>query len=68
MTTAEAVEQQVHREATRGRFLRFLGRSPVHILLVVLGLLWLVPTIGLFLTSLLSAEDYLAGGWWQVFS
>ena len=69
MATAEAVEQQqVRRERTRGRFLRFLGRSPVHILLVVLGLLWLVPTIGLFLTSLLSAEDYLEGGWWQVIS
>jgi alpha-glucoside transport system permease protein len=69
MATAEAVEQQqVRRDATGGRFLRFLRRSPVHILLVVLGLLWLVPTVGLFLTSLLSAEDYLEGGWWQVLS
>ena len=69
MATAEAVEQQqAAREKTGGRFMRFLGRSPLHILLVVLGLLWLVPTIGLFLTSLLSAEDYLEGGWWQVFS
>ena len=69
MATAEAVqEQQIRREGTRSRFLRRLGRSPVHILLVVLGVLWLVPTIGLFLTSLLSAEDYLEGGWWQVFS
>jgi alpha-glucoside transport system permease protein len=69
MTTAEAVqEQQIRREGTRSRFLRRLGRSPVHVLLVVLGVLWLVPTIGLFLTSLLSAEDYLEGGWWQVFS
>ena len=69
MATAEAVqEQQIRREGTRGRFFRRLGRSPVHILLVVLGVLWLVPTIGLFLTSLLSAEDYLEGGWWQVFS
>jgi alpha-glucoside transport system permease protein len=69
MATAEAAEQQrVRRERTGGRFFRFLARSPVHILLVVLGLLWLVPTIGLFLTSLLSAEDYLQGGWWQVLS
>ena len=69
MATAEAVqEQQIRRERARGRFLRRLGRSPLHVLLVVLGLLWLIPTIGLFLTSLLSAEDYLEGGWWQVFS
>jgi alpha-glucoside transport system permease protein len=49
-------------------FRRFLARTPVHIALVVVGLLWLVPTIGLFMTSLLSAEDYLEGGWWQVLS
>ena len=69
MATAEAVEQpQVVRESTWSRISRFLARSPVHILLVVVGLIWLVPTIGLFLTSLLSAEDYLEGGWWQVLS
>jgi alpha-glucoside transport system permease protein len=69
MATAEAVEQpQVVRESTWSRITRFLTRTPVHILLVVVGLIWLVPTIGLFLTSLLSAEDYLAGGWWQIFS
>ncbi len=68
-TTAEAIEQQqAPRESTGSRFLHFLGRTPLHIALVVLGLLWLVPTIGLFLTSLLSAEDYLEGGWWQIFS
>jgi alpha-glucoside transport system permease protein len=69
MATAEAVEQpQVVRESTWSRISRFLARSPVHILLVVVGLIWLVPTIGLFLTSLLSAQDYLEGGWWQIFS
>ncbi len=69
MTTADAVGQpQVVRESTWSRIIRSLGRAPVHILLVVLGLLWLVPTIGLFITSLLSAEDYLEGGWWQIFS
>jgi alpha-glucoside transport system permease protein len=69
MSTVEVAEQtQVKREESRGRFRRWLASTPVHILLVVVGLLWLVPTIGLFLTSLLSAEDYLEGGWWQVFS
>jgi alpha-glucoside transport system permease protein len=69
VATAEAVEQQqATRERTGSRFVRFVSRSPLHILLVVLGLLWLVPTIGLFLTSLLSAQQYLEGGWWQVLS
>jgi alpha-glucoside transport system permease protein len=69
MATAEALEQQpVARAETGSRAGRFLRRSPVHLLLVIVGLLWLVPTIGLFLTSLLSAESYLEGGWWQIFS
>jgi alpha-glucoside transport system permease protein len=69
MATVEAAERApVQTGASKGRFGRFLASTPVHILLIVVGLLWLVPTIGLFLTSLLSAEDYLEGGWWQIFS
>ena len=69
MATIEAVERApVESKASKGRFGRFLASTPVHILLIIVGLLWLVPTIGLFLTSLLSAEDYLEGGWWQIFS
>ena len=67
MSTVEATERvPVETRASKGRFGRFLASTPVHILLVIVGLLWLVPTIGLFLTSLLSAEDYLEGGWWQI--
>jgi alpha-glucoside transport system permease protein len=70
MATAEAAERpaRVETGVSKGRFARFLASTPAHILLVIVGLLWLVPTIGLFLTSLLSAEDYLEGGWWQIFS
>jgi alpha-glucoside transport system permease protein len=69
MATVEATARPpVETGASKGRFGRFLASTPVHILLIVVGLLWLVPTIGLFLTSLLSAEDYLEGGWWQIFS
>ena len=32
------------------------------------ALLWLVPTIGLFVTSLLAPEDFQGHGWWQVFT
>ena len=69
MATAEAIEPVVvRRETAASRVIRFLASTPVHIVLVFVGLLWLVPTIGLFLTSLLGAEDYLEGGWWQIFS
>jgi alpha-glucoside transport system permease protein len=34
----------------------------------VVGLLWLVPTFGLLITSLLSPVDFQVKGWWQIFS
>jgi len=55
-------------ESAAQRILRVAAKAPVHIVLVVIGLLWLVPTFGLFFTSLLAPSDIAAGGWWQVFS
>jgi alpha-glucoside transport system permease protein len=51
-----------------GRVLRVLGKAPVQILLILVGLLWLAPTFGLLITSLLSPSDFSAEGWWQVFT
>ena len=47
---------------------RTLTGATSTIVLVIVGVLWLAPTIGLLLTSLLSPEDFQAKGWWQVFS
>jgi alpha-glucoside transport system permease protein len=55
-------------ETIAARILRFLSTTPVYFVLVLLGLVWLVPTLGLMLTSLLSPENLLSEGWWQVFS
>ena len=50
------------------RILRFMAKAPVHIVLAMIAVLWLVPTIGLAITSLMSAEDYSQFGWWKVLS
>jgi alpha-glucoside transport system permease protein len=55
-------------EPVSKKILRALARSPVQFLLILVGLLWLVPTIGLLITSLLSPIDFQVHGWWQVFS
>jgi alpha-glucoside transport system permease protein len=69
MAVAEVpVSAPVIEEPVSTRILRVLGKAPVHLVLVVVGLLWLVPTFGLLLTSLLAPADINAGGWWQVFS
>jgi alpha-glucoside transport system permease protein len=50
------------------KILRFLARAPVHIVLLLIAVLWLVPTVGLAITSLMSAQDYGQIGWWKVIS
>jgi alpha-glucoside transport system permease protein len=46
------------------RLTRWLGNSVVQAFLVVVGLIWLTPLAGLFLSSLRSARDSANGGWW----
>ena len=43
-------------------------RSPVHIALIAIAALWLVPTVGLAITSFRPRSDILSNGWWHVFS
>jgi len=56
------------RDSASGTVLRALRRTPVQLLVTAIGLLWLVPTLGLFLTSLLPAQAFTVKGWWQIFS
>jgi alpha-glucoside transport system permease protein len=63
-----APPQPVVEESTSARILRMLGKAPVHIFLIAVGLLWLIPTLGLFITSILAPEDFQEKGWWQIFS
>jgi alpha-glucoside transport system permease protein len=67
-TVAAETRPPVVEERTSARILRVLGKAPIHLLLVVVGLLWLVPTFGLLVTSLLAPSTFSQGGWWQVFS
>jgi alpha-glucoside transport system permease protein len=65
---AEVEGRPVVEESVASRILRVLGKAPVHFVLVLVGLLWLVPTLGLFLTSLFSATDVNSLGWWEILS
>ena len=44
---------------------RFFGRAPIHIVLVLIAVFWLIPTTGLFITSLLTPSDAAQGAWWN---
>jgi len=70
LTTAAAEVRRapVVEESLATRIIRVAGKAPVHFILVLVGLLWLVPTLGLFLTSLFSPTDVNSLGWWEIFS
>ncbi len=53
------------RDSLATRILRVLSKTPLHLILVIIAVLWLVPTLGLFVTSMLAPSDISAGGWWQ---
>jgi len=66
--TAVAEEVPIIEERLSTRILRIAGKTPVHIFLVFVALLWLVPTTGVFLTSILEPAAFISEGWWQIFS
>ena len=50
------------------RLARLTGSSALRFGLVVVALIWLSPTIGLFLSSLRDGKDIAGTGWWTVFT
>jgi alpha-glucoside transport system permease protein len=46
------------------RLVRFITRTPLHIALVAIAVIWLVPTVGLLITSFRPNSDILSSGWW----
>ena len=49
-------------------FKRLTVRIPLHLILLVFTAVWLVPTLGLLVTSFRSPEDIFGSGWWTVFA
>ncbi|MEU7853562.1 carbohydrate ABC transporter permease [Nonomuraea sp. NPDC049141] len=73
MTTATAAAPaEVHAGAPRRtvitRIVDRLGGGAVQVVMVLLGLFWLVPTLGLMVVSLRSVKVNSAEGWWTIFT
>jgi alpha-glucoside transport system permease protein len=47
---------------------RLTARGALHVVLVVISLLWLLPTAGLFVSSLRPASLIASTGWWRAFT
>jgi alpha-glucoside transport system permease protein len=61
-----SVEATPNQEPTSAKIVRALARTPVYLVLAFVGLLWLVPTLGLLFTSLLPPSIVGTAGWWEV--
>jgi len=66
MTTMETTVERPPRTMSE-RLSRFVSKSPIHIALLVIGAIWLLPTIGLLITSFRPASEILSSGWWEIF-
>ncbi|GGV62066.1 carbohydrate ABC transporter permease [Streptomyces massasporeus] len=56
------------RQSLGSRLAEGVSGGLLRVFLIVVGLFWLVPTIGLLLSSLRAPEDIAASGWWKVFT
>jgi alpha-glucoside transport system permease protein len=48
------------------RILGFLGKGVVNVVLLIVAVFWLVPTLGLLLSSFRTVSDSASSGWWTV--
>jgi alpha-glucoside transport system permease protein len=44
-----------------------IARAPLHLTIFVFAAIWLIPTLGLLITSLRDPSNIAASGWWTVF-
>lgn len=73
MTTATATaprgtESGAPKRGLASRIVDRLGGGTVQVIMILLGLFWLVPTLGLLVVSLRTVKVNNAEGWWTVFT
>jgi alpha-glucoside transport system permease protein len=65
MTTVDGAVRA--KQSMAARLAARTGGGALRIVLVLVALFWLMPTIGLLISSLRSPEQIAESGWWQVF-
>ncbi len=64
MATAEAAVRPAAATPS-ARLVKFISRAPVHLGLLVVAFIWLVPTVGLAVTSFRPRDEIQASSWWS---
>ena len=68
MSTADIAITTPRPATVSARLVRFLTRSPIHIVLVLIAVIWLIPSVGLLITSFRPRPDIASSGWWETLS
>ena len=56
------------KRSVSARIVAFFGHAVVNLVLALIAIFWLVPTVGLFISSLRNSTDNSQTGWWTVFT
>jgi alpha-glucoside transport system permease protein len=64
VATLEA-STRVRADTASARLARVAARTPLHLVLIGVAVVWIVPTLGLAITSLRHRPDISATGWWH---
>jgi alpha-glucoside transport system permease protein len=60
-----SVNIQTSRTASSDRLRKWFSGAPVRIAVVVIALIWTLPTVGLFVSSIRPSDNIKATGWWS---
>src|SRR5512138_3333225 len=63
-TVAHPLSSSPARESVSTRLMELVSKAPVHLALILISVMWLVPTVGLLVTSFRARGDILSTGWW----
>ena len=63
-TAGQAVGVDARRGGRSSRLVGVLTTGPASVVLVLIGVLWLVPTVGLLVSSFRTAAENAQSGWW----
>ncbi len=61
------VKIQSERSASNDRIRQIFSAAPLRIAIIVIALLWTIPSAGLLITSFRNPDDIQTSGWWTVF-
>lgn len=51
----------------KGKFILKFSLLPLHLIIILIAFLWVLPSVGLFITSFRTSADVAASGWWTIF-